>query len=117
MKDEGALKLSDKASDRILVSYGSWMGIVAYLQALEVLQLQLLCPYMSRTGLPRLQSSWSLKSKAYFKIIDGVSVFFVDERGNKITTTDKNTEYDWRNMQMVPFMHGMIGVDYHLKVN
>ena len=80
MQYKGALKLSDKASDRILVSYGSWMAIVAYLEALEVLQLQLLCPYIYRTGLPRLQSLWYvLKIKAYFKIFDGESVYFMDE--------------------------------------
>ena len=59
-KEESTLEVSDKASDRILVSYGSWMSIVAYLQALEVLELQLLCRYMYRTGIPRLQSSWSI---------------------------------------------------------
>ena len=87
-KDDGTLKLGDKAGDRILVSYGSWMGIVAYLQDLEVLQLQLLCPYMYRKGVPRLQPSWNvLKTKHYFKIIDFKSVYFIDEHAKEVTTT------------------------------
>ena len=73
---------------------------------------------MYRTGIPRLQSPLRLaKTKAYFKVIDGVSCYFIDELCRQVTMTSENLEIDWRHMKMIPFKRGMIGVDNTLKVN
>ena len=71
-------KCKSVVNAQFMVSYGSWIGIVQFLDQFNVLQLQGMCRYMYCTGMTRLMSSWTLvKNNAFFHVND----IIFDEHG------------------------------------